>query len=48
MPAFLTVMNQDHVVFEGKGVVLDADEGADIADALGQNKAALLRNHGKY
>lgn len=37
---------QDHVVFEGKGVVLAADEGCDIADGLGQCKAALLRNHG--
>lgn len=44
--AILTTINQDHVVFEGKGVVLDADEGADIAGALGKNKAALLRNHG--
>ncbi|EME41488.1 hypothetical protein DOTSEDRAFT_73785 [Dothistroma septosporum NZE10] len=37
---------EDHVVFEGKGVVLDEDEGLDIARALGNKKAALLRNHG--
>jgi ribulose-5-phosphate 4-epimerase/fuculose-1-phosphate aldolase len=37
---------QDHVVFEGKGVVLAEDEGQDIAQALGDKKAALLRNHG--
>ena len=37
---------QDHVVFDGKGVVLAEDEGCDIAVALGDNKAALLRNHG--
>lgn len=33
-------------MFDGKGVVLDEDEGCDIAEALGKNKAALLRNHG--
>jgi ribulose-5-phosphate 4-epimerase/fuculose-1-phosphate aldolase len=37
---------KDHVVFEGKGVVLDEDEGIDIAQSLGSCKAALLRNHG--
>ena len=37
---------QDHIVFDGKGVVLAEDEGCDIADALGKRKAALLRNHG--
>ena len=37
---------QEHVVFQGKGVVLDEDEGCDIARALGDKKAALLRNHG--
>lgn len=33
-------------MFEGKGVVLDEDEGCDIAESLGNKKAALLRNHG--
>lgn len=37
---------EDHVLFEGKGVVLAEDEGCDIAEALGGKKAALLRNHG--
>ncbi|KAF2165658.1 hypothetical protein M409DRAFT_23948 [Zasmidium cellare ATCC 36951] len=37
---------EDQVLFEGKGVVLAEDEGCDIADALGEKKAALLRNHG--
>ena len=37
---------QDHVVFEGKGIVLAEDEGCDIAKDLGDKKAALLRNHG--
>lgn len=36
----------DHVLFEGKGIVLAEDEGRDIAEALGGRKAALLRNHG--
>lgn len=37
----------DHVLFEDfTGVVLDTDEGARIAAALGQNKAAILQNHG--
>lgn len=39
-------MTQDHVLFTGKGVVLAEDEGCDIAEALGDKKAALLRNHG--
>jgi ribulose-5-phosphate 4-epimerase/fuculose-1-phosphate aldolase len=42
----LLTSEQDHVVFDGKGVVLAADEGADIATALGGKKACLLRNHG--
>ena len=33
-------------MFDGKGVVLAEDEGCDIAEALGDKKAALLRNHG--
>lgn len=37
---------EDQVLFEGKGVVLAEDEGCDIAEALGEKKAALLRNHG--
>ncbi|MFT4822164.1 MAG: ribulose-5-phosphate 4-epimerase/fuculose-1-phosphate aldolase [Halioglobus sp.] len=37
----------DHVVFEDfNGVVLDMNEGDRIATALGDNKAAILRNHG--
>ncbi|CAK1360303.1 Decarboxylase NovR [Cercospora beticola] len=40
------IFYDDHVVFEGKGVVLASDEGQDIAAALGDKKAALLRNHG--
>jgi ribulose-5-phosphate 4-epimerase/fuculose-1-phosphate aldolase len=37
----------DHVLYDDYGgVVLDLDEGARIATALGQNKAAVLRNHG--
>ncbi|KAF2210670.1 hypothetical protein CERZMDRAFT_69286 [Cercospora zeae-maydis SCOH1-5] len=40
------IFYDDHVVFEGKGVVLASDEGQDIAAALGNRKAALLRNHG--
>lgn len=40
------VFYEDHVLFEGKGVVLAEDEGRDIAEALGGRKAVLLRNHG--
>jgi len=37
----------DHVVFDDfTGVVLDMSEGDRIATALGDNKAAILRNHG--
>jgi len=37
----------DHAVFDDfTGVVLDASEGARIAQGLGQNKAAILQNHG--
>jgi ribulose-5-phosphate 4-epimerase/fuculose-1-phosphate aldolase len=37
----------DHAVFDDyTGVVLDADEGKRIAHALGDNKAAILANHG--
>jgi ribulose-5-phosphate 4-epimerase/fuculose-1-phosphate aldolase len=37
----------DHVLFDDfTGVVLDMDEGERIATALGDNKAAILRNHG--
>ncbi|MEH6593494.1 MAG: class II aldolase/adducin family protein [Halioglobus sp.] len=37
----------DHVLFDDfTGVVLDMDEGKRIATALGDNKAAILRNHG--
>jgi ribulose-5-phosphate 4-epimerase/fuculose-1-phosphate aldolase len=38
---------EDHAVFDDyTGVVLDVAEGARIADALGDNKMAVLRNHG--
>ncbi len=38
---------EDHGVFDDyTGVVLDLEEGKRIAHALGDNKAAILRNHG--
>jgi len=38
---------EHHVVFHGfTGVVLDSSEGERIAAALGDNKAAILENHG--
>ncbi|SKD01665.1 Ribulose-5-phosphate 4-epimerase/Fuculose-1-phosphate aldolase [Burkholderia sp. YR290] len=38
---------EDHALFDDfRGVVLDTDEGARIADALGQHKAVILKNHG--
>ena len=38
---------EDHAVFDDyTGVVLDVEEGKRIAHALGENKAAILRNHG--
>jgi ribulose-5-phosphate 4-epimerase/fuculose-1-phosphate aldolase len=37
----------DHALFDPfSGVVLDAEEGAKIAEALGTKKAAILQNHG--
>ena len=37
----------DHAVFDDyTGVVLDIEEGKRIAHALGEHKAAILRNHG--
>src|SRR4029078_7873242 len=37
----------EHAVFDDyTGVVLDTEEGKRIAHALGDNKAAILRNHG--
>jgi ribulose-5-phosphate 4-epimerase/fuculose-1-phosphate aldolase len=37
----------DHSLFDDyTGVVLDVEEGKRIAHALGDNKAAILRNHG--
>ena len=37
----------DHAVFDDyTGVVVDIEEGKRIAHALGENKAAILRNHG--
>jgi len=40
------IFYENHVVFEGKGVVLAEEEGGDIAEALGDKRAVLLRNHG--
>lgn len=38
---------QDHEVYDGfEGVVLDSLEGKHIAEALGERKAVILRNHG--
>ena len=38
---------QDHALFDDfRGVVLDTDEGARIATALGARKAVILKNHG--
>jgi ribulose-5-phosphate 4-epimerase/fuculose-1-phosphate aldolase len=38
---------QDHAVYEGfNGVVVDTEEGGNIATALGSTKAVILRNHG--
>ena len=38
---------QDHVLYSSfNGVVLAAEEGHNIARALGDKKAALLQNHG--
>ncbi|KAF2690260.1 arad-like aldolase/epimerase [Lentithecium fluviatile CBS 122367] len=37
----------DHVLYDSfNGIVLAAEEGKNIAKAIGQNKAALLQNHG--
>lgn len=37
----------DHVLYDSfNGIVLAAEEGRNIAKALGNNKAALLQNHG--
>ena len=37
----------DHAVFEEfNGVVLDMDDGASLASALGDKKACILQNHG--
>lgn len=38
---------EDHSVFDDyTGVVVDIEEGRRIAEAVGPNKAAILRNHG--
>ncbi|KAF2675187.1 arad-like aldolase/epimerase [Microthyrium microscopicum] len=38
---------EDHVLYEDfNGIVLQEEEGINIAKALGQKKAALLQNHG--
>jgi hypothetical protein len=40
-------ISQDHVVYDSfNGIVLAAEEGKNIAKAIGNNKAALLQNHG--
>lgn len=37
----------DHGVYQGfNGIVLDTEEGANVANALGSTKAVILRNHG--
>ena len=42
-----TIFFEDHVLFDDyTGVVDDSEEGKRIAHALGDNKAAILRNHG--
>ncbi|WP_085316065.1 class II aldolase/adducin family protein [Derxia lacustris] len=42
-----TAFYEDHVLFDDyTGVVLDSSEGERIAAALGNKKAAILRNHG--
>ena len=41
------IFHDDHVLFDDyTGVVNDAEEGKRIAHALGDTKAAILRNHG--
>lgn len=41
------IFHDDHVLFDDyTGVVNDPEEGKRIAHALGDNKAAILRNHG--
>lgn len=43
----LTPSHQDHAVYaQFNGIVLAAEEGRNIASALGDKKAALLQNHG--
>ena len=38
---------EDHALYDDYGgVVVEVDEGARIAAALGKNKAAILQNHG--
>jgi ribulose-5-phosphate 4-epimerase/fuculose-1-phosphate aldolase len=38
---------EDHALFDDfRGVVLDTSEGARIAEALGERKALILKNHG--
>ena len=43
----MCAFHDDHALFDDyTGVVLDVEEGKRIAHALGDNKAAILRNHG--
>jgi ribulose-5-phosphate 4-epimerase/fuculose-1-phosphate aldolase len=38
---------EDHALFDDyTGVVLDLEEGKRLSEALGDNKAVILRNHG--
>jgi len=42
-----TAFYEDHALFDDyQGVVLEVAEGKRIAEALGNNKAVILRNHG--
>jgi ribulose-5-phosphate 4-epimerase/fuculose-1-phosphate aldolase len=36
----------DHAIYDYNGVVMETSEGDRIAEALGYNKAAILKNHG--
>ncbi|KAH8906496.1 arad-like aldolase/epimerase [Coniochaeta sp. PMI_546] len=38
--------HNDVALYASKGIVLDAEEGRAIAEALGNKKAAILQNHG--
>ncbi|KAF5557767.1 Class II Aldolase family [Fusarium phyllophilum] len=42
---FYKSFRQDYYIYDGKGVVLEGEEAAQIAKALGDKKAAILKNH---